>query len=63
MNVEGFATLEDASPIVEAYEVRFGNNLAIKRSKHDKCRQYRCREHIDCPFQILLSKRRSDGMF
>jgi hypothetical protein len=63
MNVEGFAILEDASPIVEAYEVRSGNSLAIKRSKHDKLRQYRCREHIDCPFQILLSKRRSDGMF
>jgi hypothetical protein len=63
MNKEGFATLEDASPIVEAYEVRSGNSLAIKRSKHDKFRQYRCREHIDCPFQILLSKRRSDGMF
>jgi hypothetical protein len=65
MNVEGFArTLEDASPIVEApYEVRLGNSLAIKRSKHDKFCQYGCREHIDCPFQILLSKRRLDGMF
>jgi len=62
MNVEGFArTLEDASPIVEApYEVRLGNSLAIKRSKHDKFCQYGCREHIDCPFQILLSKRRLD---
>jgi hypothetical protein len=63
MNVEGFATLEDALPIVEAYEVRSGNRLAIERSKHDKFCQYRYREHIDCPFLILLSKRRSDGIF
>ena len=47
-NVDCFPTLEDATPIIEAYP---------------KFRLFRCREHIDCPFQILLSNRRSDGMF
>ena len=49
-NVECFPTLEDATPIIEAYEVRSGNSLAIQRSLHDKFRLFRCREHIDCPF-------------
>ncbi len=59
-NVECFPTLEDATPIIEAYEVRSGNSFAIKRSLHDKFRPFWCHEHIDCFF---LSKRRSDGMF
>jgi hypothetical protein len=59
-NVECFSTLEDASPIVVAYEVRSANVLAIKRSLQDKFQLVRCCEDIDCPFQILLSKRRLD---
>jgi hypothetical protein len=49
-NVVCFPTLEDATPIIEAYEVQSGNSLAIQRSLHDKFRLFRCREHIDCPF-------------
>ncbi len=62
-NVDCFPTVEDATPIIEAYEVQSGNSLAIKQSLYDKFWLFRCCEHIDCPFQILLSKRRSDRMF
>ena len=61
--MECFATLEDATPFVEAYEVRSGNHLRVQRSLTDKFKQYQCREHVDCPFQILISRRKSDGMF
>ena len=62
-NVECFSTLEDAIPFIEAYEVRSGNHLRVQRSLTDKFKQYQCREHVNCPFQVLISRRRSDGMF
>ena len=58
-----FPTLEAVNPIVEAYEVRTGNYLRIKRSINDKFRVYECREHLGCPFQIRISRRRADGSF
>jgi hypothetical protein len=58
--VECFAALEDAVPFVEAYEVRSGNHLPVQRSLTDKFKQCQCREHIDCPFQILITRRKSD---
>ena len=58
-----FPTLEAVNPIVEAYEARTGNYLRIKRSINDKFRVYECREHLECPFQIRISRRRSDGAF
>ena len=36
--------------------------LRIKRSINGKFRVYQCQEHINCPFEIRFSKRRSDGM-
>ncbi len=35
----------------------------MQRSLTDKFKQYQCREHVDCPFKILISRRKSDGMF
>ena len=61
--MECFATLEDAILFVEAYEVRSGNHLLVQRSLTDKLKQYQCREHVDCPFKILISRRKADGMF
>ena len=58
-----FPTLEAVNPIFEAYEVRTGNYLRIKRSINDKFRVYECREHLGCPFQICISRRRADGSF
>ena len=62
-NVESFAELEDINPIVAIYEQRSGNCLRIKRSINGKYRVYQCVEHVDCPFEIRFSKRRSDGLF
>jgi hypothetical protein len=58
-----FPTLEAVNPVVEAYEARTGNYLRIKRSINDKFRVYECREHLECPFQIRISRRKSDGAF
>ena len=63
VGVECFATLEDAMPCIEEYEKRSGNHLRVERSLKNQFKQYQCREHVNCRFQILISKRRSDGMF
>ena len=62
-DLQCFPTLEAVNPIVEAYEARTGNYLRIKRSINNKFRVYECREHLECPFRILISRRRSDGAF
>ena len=62
-NVHCFATLGDVTPIIEAYELRSGNRMAIKRSVNGKFRVYECREHLDCHFQICFSRRQFDGMY
>ena len=62
-NLTCFPSLEAVKPIVEAYEARSGNYLRIKRSITDKFRVYQCREHVQCPFEIRFSRRRSDGLF
>ncbi len=35
----------------------------MQRSLTDKFKQYQCREHVNCPFKILISRRKSVGMF
>ena len=62
-NLECFPTLEAVNPIVEAYESRTGNALWIIRSINDQFRVYECREHVGCPFQIRISRRKFDGNF
>jgi hypothetical protein len=62
-NVECFSTLEEALPFIEQYEIRSGNHLRVQRSMYNKFKQFQCMEHMNCPFQVLISKRRSDGMF
>jgi hypothetical protein len=62
--VESFADeLEDINPIVQMYEQRSGNSLRIKRSINGKYRVSQCMEHLNCPFEIRFSRRRSDGLF
>ena len=61
--LECFPTLEAVNPIVEAYEARTGNYLRIKRSINKQFRVYECREHLECPFQIRISRRRVDGSY
>jgi hypothetical protein len=51
-----FPTLEAVNPVVEAYEARIGNYLRIKRSINDKFHVYECCEHLECPFQICISR-------
>jgi MULE transposase domain/SWIM zinc finger len=62
-NIECFSTLEDAIPFIEQYEIRSGNHLRVQRSVSNKFKQFQCMEHMNCPFQVLISKRRSDAMF
>ncbi|KAI2489425.1 hypothetical protein MHU86_25176 [Fragilaria crotonensis] len=62
-NVDCFSTLEEVVPFIEKYEVRSGNRLRVQRSICDRFKQFQCMEHVDCPFRVLISRRRSDGMF
>ncbi|KAI2502800.1 hypothetical protein MHU86_11624 [Fragilaria crotonensis] len=61
--IDSFAEMDHINPLVEIYEQRTGNHLRIKRSINGKFRVYQCREHINCPFEIRFSRRRSDGMY
>ena len=62
-NVESFAEMDHINPRMEIYEKETGNNLRFKRSINGKFRVYQCREHINCPFEIRFSRRRSDVMY
>lgn len=62
-NIDVFASLDDVRPFIEAYERKSGNCLSIKRSLHNAFRLYVCKEHVNCSFQILVGKRRKDGMY
>jgi hypothetical protein len=61
--VEVFNTLEDVDPFIEEYENKSGNRLSVLRSLRNVYRHYVCKEHIDCTFQILIGKRRGDGLY
>ncbi len=56
-------TMEAVNSIVEGCQTRTGNYLRIKRSINNRFRVYECREHSGCPFEICISRRRSDGLF
>jgi hypothetical protein len=62
-HVESFAEIDHIEPLVEIYEQKTGNHLRIKRSINGKFCVYQCREHIDCPFEIRVSRRKRDGMY
>ena len=57
-NGDAFLSLEDIDPIIDLYEKISGNHL----SKHS-FRQYVCKEHVNCTFQIFVGRHRGDGMF
>jgi hypothetical protein len=61
--VHAFSSLDDVSPLVATYEQRTGNRLRIYRSEVNKFRLYKCSEHLNCTYQILFGRRRSDGWF
>jgi hypothetical protein len=61
--IDSFAEMDHIDPLLEIYEQKTGNHLRIKRSINGKFRVYQCREHINCPFEIRFSRRRSDGMY
>ena len=61
--LEYFRTLGDAKAVFTAYELRTGNRLRVQRSMHDRFCAYECREHVDCGFQIRISRQTSDRMF
>ena len=58
-----FASLEDIDPLVALYEKKSGNHLCIARSLKNSYRQYVCKEHVNCTFQVFVGRRRGDGMF
>jgi len=61
--IDCFKDLDDAFPFIEKYETMTGNRLRIQQSVLGKYRVFRCCYHIDCPFLVRFSKRRSDGKF
>ena len=62
MNVDSFPRLEDIDVLVDTYEQLTGNRLTIHKST-DKFRVYRCRQHLDCTFQLRFSKTASANVF
>ena len=61
--VEVFNTLDDVEPFIEEYENISGNRLSVLRSLRNVYRHYVCKEHLNCTFQILIGKRRGDGLY
>ena len=62
-NIVEFPTLDDVSPVVEAYEKKSGNRLAIRRSLVGEYRLYICKEHVNCTFQIYIGRRQLNGAY
>ena len=62
-NIEEFSSLDDVGPVIEAYEKKSGNRLAIRRSLFGEFRLYVCKEHVDCTYQIYIGRRRLDGLY
>ena len=60
--MEVFNTL-GVDPFIEEYEKKSGKCLSVLRSLRNVYRHYVCKEHIDCTFQILIGRRRGDGLF
>ena len=58
-----FACLEEIQPVVDSYQQKTGLRLCIWKSKHEKYRYYKCKSHVNYPFEIRLGSRRSDGFF
>ena len=61
--LESFKDLNDVSALIDSYESQTGNRLRIQKSLKDRFRVYHCCVHVDCPFQVRFSKRRSDGLY
>jgi hypothetical protein len=61
--MESFATLDEVEPLIDTYQSKTGNRLAIRRSERDKYRVYQCVEHVECCFKIQVGRRRSDGLY
>jgi Ulp1 protease family, C-terminal catalytic domain len=61
--VHAYPCMEDFNPIVEEYERKSGNHIAVVRSERSVYRHYKCKEHVNCCFEIIIGRRRGDGMF
>jgi hypothetical protein len=59
---ENFSSLDNVQPLIDVYQQRTGNRLAICRSEKDKFRVYQCVEHSNCCFKIQVGRRRTDGL-
>ncbi len=57
-NIVEFPTLDDVSPVIEVWEKKSGNWLAIRRSLVVEYCLYLCKEHVNCTFQIYIGRRR-----
>jgi hypothetical protein len=62
-SVHAYACIEDFDPIVEAYERKSGNHLAVICSKRSIYQHNMCKEHVKCSFEIIIGRRRGNGMF
>ena len=59
-----FSCLDDIEPIVQSYERNTaGLRLCIRKSRWEKYRYYKCKSHVNCPFEIRLGRRQSHGFF
>ena len=59
-----FACLEEIQPaVVDSCQEKTGLCLCIWKSKREKYRYYKCKSHVNCPFENCLGSRRSDGFF
>ncbi len=59
-----FGTLKDVVPIIDKYQKRSGNHVAVCRSQRARFRLYKCVEHKNCTFRVhIVGRRRLDGRF
>jgi Ulp1 protease family, C-terminal catalytic domain len=63
LNIQSFASLDDVTPVINDYQKRSGNHLAVCNSERDRFRLYRCVEHLNCTFRVHIGRRRLDGRY
>jgi len=63
LNIQSFGSLDDVTPVINDYQKRSGNHLAVCNSERDRFRLYRCVEHLNCTFRVHIGRRRFDGRY
>jgi hypothetical protein len=61
--VYAYPCMDDFNHIIDECEGKSRNHLAIIRSERSIYRQYKCKEHVNCSFEVIIGRRRGDGMF